>query len=113
MPRHSSRPNIGIAMGGRGSDVARESSSLVLLSGLAPRYSDSIKKKDALSLGADEVVVSRNADEMEKHACSFDFILDTVSANHDLDAYVNLLGRDGNLTLVGAPEKPLLNSKCL
>jgi len=65
------------------------------------------KKGDALRLGADEVVVSRNADDMQKHAGSFDFILDTVSANHDINAYLNLLRRDGNLTLVGAPEKPL------
>jgi alcohol dehydrogenase (NADP+) len=65
------------------------------------------KKEDALRLGADEVVVSRNADEMLKHAGSFDFILDTVSAEHDINAYLNLLRRDGNLTLVGAPEKPL------
>jgi alcohol dehydrogenase (NADP+) len=65
------------------------------------------KTEDALRLGADEVVVSRDADEMMKHAASFDFILDTVSANHDINAYLNLLRRDGNLTLVGAPEKPL------
>jgi uncharacterized zinc-type alcohol dehydrogenase-like protein len=65
------------------------------------------KKEDALRLGADEVVVSRNADEMNKHAGSFDFILDAVSANHDINAYIVLLGRDGNLTLVGAPDKPL------
>jgi uncharacterized zinc-type alcohol dehydrogenase-like protein len=65
------------------------------------------KTEDALRLGADEVVVSRNADEMQKHANTFDFILDCVSANHDINAYVNLLARDGNLTLVGAPEKPL------
>jgi len=65
------------------------------------------KKEDALRLGADEVVVSRNADEMQKHAGSFDFILDTVSANHDINAYLNLLRLDGNITLVGAPEKPL------
>ena len=65
------------------------------------------KTEDALRLGADEVVVSRNADEMKKHAGSFDFILDTVAADHDINAYLNLLGRDGNLTLVGAPEKPL------
>lgn len=64
------------------------------------------KKDDALRLGADEVVVSRNADEMQKHAGSFDFILDAVSAEHDLNAYIQLLRRDGNLTLVGAPEKP-------
>jgi uncharacterized zinc-type alcohol dehydrogenase-like protein len=65
------------------------------------------KKDDALRLGADEVVISKNADEMAKHAGSFDFILDAVSAEHDLNAYLNLLRRDGNLCLVGAPEKPL------
>jgi alcohol dehydrogenase (NADP+) len=65
------------------------------------------KKEDALRLGADEVVISRNADEMQKHAGSFDFILDAVSAEHDINAYINLLRRDGNITLVGAPEKPL------
>ena len=65
------------------------------------------KKDDAFRLGADEVVISRNADEMNKHAGSFDFILDAVSADHDIDAYIQLLRRDGNLTLVGAPEKPL------
>jgi alcohol dehydrogenase (NADP+) len=65
------------------------------------------KKEDALGLGADEVVVSRNAEEMQKHTWSFDFILDTVSASHDINAYINLLRRDGNLTLVGASEKPL------
>jgi alcohol dehydrogenase (NADP+) len=65
------------------------------------------KKEDALRLGADEVVVSRNADEMQKHTGSFDFILDAVSADHDINAYIQLLRRDGNITLVGAPEKPL------
>lgn len=65
------------------------------------------KTEDALRLGADEVVVSRNADEMQKHAGSFDFILDTVAAKHDINAYLNLLRLDGNITLVGAPEKPL------
>ncbi len=64
------------------------------------------KKDDALRLGADEVVISRNADEMAKHAGSFDFILDAVSADHDVNALLGLLKRDGNLTLVGAPEKP-------
>jgi len=64
------------------------------------------KKEDARRLGADEVVVSRNADEMQKHAGSFDFILDAVSADHDINAYIQLLRRDGNITLVGAPEKP-------
>ena len=65
------------------------------------------KKADALRLGADEVVISKNADEMAKHAGSFDFILDAVAADHDINAYISLLRRDGNLTLVGAPEKPL------
>jgi uncharacterized zinc-type alcohol dehydrogenase-like protein len=65
------------------------------------------KKDDARRLGADDVVVSRNANEMGKHAGSFDFILDAVSAEHDINAYLRLLRRDGNLTMVGAPEKPL------
>jgi uncharacterized zinc-type alcohol dehydrogenase-like protein len=65
------------------------------------------KKEDALRLGADEVVISRHADEMQKHIGSFDFILDTISADHDINAYINLLRRDGNITLVGAPVKPL------
>ena len=65
------------------------------------------KVEDAKRLGADEVVISKNADEMAKHAGSFDFILDAVSADHDVTAYINLLKRDGNLTMVGAPEKPL------
>src|ERR1700740_3154596 len=65
------------------------------------------KTADAVRLGADEVVISKNADEMAKHANSFDFILDAVSADHDLNAYLNLLKLDGTLTLVGAPEKPL------
>src|SRR5579859_2512966 len=65
------------------------------------------KKEDAIRLGAHEVVVSRNADEMNKHAGSFDFILDCVSADHDVNAYLNLLNIDGNLTIVGAPPKPL------
>ena len=65
------------------------------------------KKDDALRLGADEVVVSRDANAMAKHAGSFDFILDAVSADHDINALLGLLRRDGNLCLVGAPEKPL------
>ena len=65
------------------------------------------KKEDALRLGADEVVISRHADEMRKQAGSFDFILDAVSAEHDINAYIELLRRDGNITMVGAPEKPL------
>jgi uncharacterized zinc-type alcohol dehydrogenase-like protein len=65
------------------------------------------KKDDALRLGADEVVISRNADEMARHAGSFDFILDAVAADHDINAYIGMLRRDGNITMVGAPEKPL------
>ncbi len=65
------------------------------------------KTEDALRLGADEVIVSRNADEMAKHAETFDFILDTVSAQHDINSYLDLLARDGNITLVGAPPEGL------
>ncbi|MEZ5415378.1 MAG: NAD(P)-dependent alcohol dehydrogenase [Opitutaceae bacterium] len=65
------------------------------------------KTEDALRLGAHEVIVSKNADEMAQHAGTFDFILDCVSADHDINAYLNMLTVDGNLTLVGAPEKPL------
>jgi uncharacterized zinc-type alcohol dehydrogenase-like protein len=65
------------------------------------------KTDDAMRLGANEVVVSKNADEMQKHTRSFDFILDAVSADHDINAYLSLLKLDGTLTLVGAPEKPL------
>ena len=64
------------------------------------------KKEDALRLGADEVVISRNTDEMSKHGGTFDFILDAVSAEHNINAYIQLLRRDGNMTLVGAPSKP-------
>ncbi|MDG2523281.1 NAD(P)-dependent alcohol dehydrogenase [Caulobacter segnis] len=62
------------------------------------------KRQEALDLGADEVVVSRNADEMAAHANSFDFILNTVSVSHNLDAFTALLKRDGALCLVGVPE---------
>ena len=62
--------------------------------------------EDAVRLGAHDVVVSKNAAEMQKHLGSFDFILDTVSAPHDVNAYINLLKRDGTMTLVGAPDAP-------
>jgi uncharacterized zinc-type alcohol dehydrogenase-like protein len=65
------------------------------------------KVEDGLRLGAHEVVVSTEAGALEKHARSFDFILDCVSAEHDVNALLNLLKLDGTLTLVGAPEKPL------
>jgi uncharacterized zinc-type alcohol dehydrogenase-like protein len=64
------------------------------------------KTADAQRLGADEVVISKNAEEMARHASTFNFILDTVSGDHDLNAYLSLLKLDGSLVLVGAPEKP-------
>ena len=70
-------------------------------------FTTSESKRDAArELGADEVVVSRNPDEMVAHLQSFDFILDTVAAPHDLDAFLVLLKRDGAMTLVGAPATP-------
>ena len=65
------------------------------------------KKEDALRLGADEVILSTDPEDLAKHAGSFDFILDTVAAQHDLNMYLNQLTNDGTLTLVGAPEQPL------
>jgi uncharacterized zinc-type alcohol dehydrogenase-like protein len=65
------------------------------------------KVADGKRLGAHEVVISKNAAEMKAHASSFDFILDAVSAEHDINAYLALLKLDGTLCLVGAPEKPL------
>ena len=65
------------------------------------------KVQDGLRLGANEVVISKDAGAMSKHGGSFDFILDCVSASHDINAYLNLLQVDGTLTQVGAPEHPL------
>ena len=64
------------------------------------------KRDDAKALGADEVIVSRDASEMDAHAGTFDLILNTVAASHDLDAFTRLLKRDGTLCLVGVPEHP-------
>jgi uncharacterized zinc-type alcohol dehydrogenase-like protein len=64
------------------------------------------KRDDAMRLGANEVVVSRNPDDMKAHRRSFDLIIDTVAASHDLDPYVAALKRDGALVLVGAPPTP-------
>jgi uncharacterized zinc-type alcohol dehydrogenase-like protein len=64
------------------------------------------KRGAAKALGADDVVVSRNRGEMEAHAQSLDFILNTVAAPHDLNAFFALLKRDGTMTLVGAPATP-------
>jgi uncharacterized zinc-type alcohol dehydrogenase-like protein len=65
------------------------------------------KKGDALRLGAHEVIISTDSAEMSKQAGTFDFILDTISADHDINAYIRMLGLDGNITLVGAPQTPL------
>lgn len=65
------------------------------------------KTADAIRLGAKEVVISKTEAEMQKHTNSFDFILDTVAAQHNVNAYLNLLKRDATLTLVGAPAQPL------
>ena len=64
------------------------------------------KAEDAKRLGADEVVISTNANETQAHIASFDFILNTVAASHNLDAYITLLKRDGTMCLVGAPAQP-------
>lgn len=64
------------------------------------------KTVDALRLGADEVVLSKDPQEMEPHAGSFDFLLDTISSHHDINAYIAMLRVSGTLTLVGAPSKP-------
>ncbi len=65
------------------------------------------KVEDGKRLGAHEVVISKDADAMKKHGSSFDFILDCVSAQHDINAYLSLLKLDGTLAIVGAPEQPL------
>src|SRR5690606_19674238 len=64
------------------------------------------KRDDAIRLGATDLIVSRDAMQMAAHANSFDFILNTVAASHDLDAFTALLKRDGTMTLVGVPEHP-------
>lgn len=64
------------------------------------------KRDAARALGADEVILSRSPDEMAAHAASFDFILNTVAAPHELDPLLALLKRDGTMALVGAPSTP-------
>ncbi len=64
------------------------------------------KREAATVLGADQVVVSRNTAEMAAHVASLDFIVNTVAAPHDLDQFLNVLRRDGTMTLVGAPATP-------
>lgn len=65
------------------------------------------KKNDALRLGADEVIISTDAEQMKRQAGSFDFILDTIAADHDINVYLRMLALDGTVTMVGAPETPL------
>lgn len=89
-------------LGHMGVKLARAFGAQVVVFTTSPR-----KVEDALRLGAHEVVVSTHAEEMARHAGSFDVILDTVSAEHDINQYIYLLKIDGNLTLVGAPPKPL------
>jgi uncharacterized zinc-type alcohol dehydrogenase-like protein len=64
------------------------------------------KREDAKALGADEVIISRNADAMKAQAGSFDLILNTVAASHNLDVFVNMLKRDGTMVMCGVPDKP-------
>jgi len=96
---------VGVAgLGGLGHmavKIARAMGAHVVLFTTSPD-----KKVDALRLGAHDVVISKNADEMSAHANSFDFILNCIAAPHDLDAYLGLLKRDGTMTLVGAPAEP-------
>jgi alcohol dehydrogenase (NADP+) len=89
-------------LGHMGTKLARAFGAHVVVFTTSPN-----KVQDALRLGAHEVVVSSKAEEMQKHAWSFDFILDTVSAEHDIHPYLSLLRIDGTMTLVGAPPKPL------
>lgn len=89
-------------LGHMGTKLARAFGAHVVVFTTSPK-----KTEDALRLGAHEVVVSRNKNEMQRHAGSFDFILNTVSADHDINQYLNLLRLNGDMTLVGAPPKPL------
>ncbi|HEX4138397.1 MAG TPA: NAD(P)-dependent alcohol dehydrogenase [Bryobacteraceae bacterium] len=97
--------NVGIVglggLGHMGLKFAKAFGANVALFTTSPR-----KTADAVRLGADEVIVSTDPEAMRKHAGKFDFILDAVSAPHDLNAYLQLLKRDGTMTLVGAPEQP-------
>ena len=64
------------------------------------------KAEDARRLGADEVVIGNDPAALAAHAASFDLIVDTIAASHNLDTYTQLLRRDGTLTLLGVPETP-------
>ena len=88
-------------LGHMGVKLAHEFRANVVLFTTSP-----VKIQDARRLGADEVVISKNPDEMKKHSSSFKFILNTVAVSHNLDAYLELLKRDGTMCLVGAPAHP-------
>ncbi|MDX2266687.1 MAG: NAD(P)-dependent alcohol dehydrogenase [Bryobacter sp.] len=89
-------------LGHMGVKLAKAMGAEVYLFTTSPR-----KVEDGLRLGANQVLVSTDLEQMAAHAGTFDFILNTVSAQHDANAYINLLKRDGTMCLVGAPEKPL------
>ncbi len=89
-------------LGHMGVKFARAFGARVAVFTTSPR-----KKEDAVRLGAHEVILSTDEEEMRRNAGTFDFILDTIAAEHNVNAYLNMLRRDGHLTLVGAPEKPL------
>lgn len=97
---------VGIAglggLGHMGVKIARALGAYVVVFTTSPS-----KKEDALRLGANEVVISKNRDEMQKQKGSFDFIYDTISAEHDINLYLNLLHPNGTLALVGASPTPL------
>jgi uncharacterized zinc-type alcohol dehydrogenase-like protein len=86
-------------LGHMGVKLARAMGAHVVLFTTSPS-----KIEDAKRLGAHEVVISKNPEEMEAHLNSFDLIVNTVAAPHDLNPFLNLLTRDGTMTLVGAPE---------
>jgi alcohol dehydrogenase (NADP+) len=89
-------------LGHMGVKLAKAMGAHVVLFTTSPR-----KVEDGKRLGADEVVVSTNEEEMKKQGATFDLIIDAVSAQHDVDAYLKRLKLDGSLVLVGAPEHPL------
>jgi uncharacterized zinc-type alcohol dehydrogenase-like protein len=68
------------------------------------------KRADALKLGADDFIATKDESVFKENAGRFDFILDTVSADHDYNAYLNLLRRDGTMVLVGAPDPQPLSA---
>ena len=103
--RVSAGQKVGIAglggLGHMGIKFAKAFGAHVALLTTSPRKAD-----DAIRLGADEVIVSTDSAAMQKHAATFDFILDTIAAEHDLNSYLQLIKRNGTMTLVGAPPKP-------